>query len=420
MVSTLLKHPLNQNIWRLEKDTIAQINELRKSFLDAYWKVIKRYNIPDEWRLSEEQLQRAVQVFQETDSEKRLRQLLDMEHDFTMFPPFWYRLARTYHEIGQFRKALILYHQFENERFSFFRQDHELSSALMDKILLVQSVKALQPSLLEEMDVAVDIPSYIKRITDNSPYDWQKNLFAALQYIALEEYTEAEKLLHRNIDNDDEVGVNTTVLGEMYALTDDNEKLSSLIKQVTTDERIGYQNALYLIGTIRDGALLKQQIDTVITPQFHLIEPTIDHSMFGKDSLLLILPDEWTQSAGKNLVMNARFLDGGPIFSPEEQTNIEVKNGTRAFLFNKMFDEKELIRQKARKILLLKLSDGVQTVAVRKDATIQEISKKGLLSKGTESVVVFTPKELKTVNACYGTTGGRNLEKLPECSFDDI
>ncbi len=410
---------LNQNIWRLEKGTIERINELRKSFLDAYWRLIKRYNIPDEWRLSEEQLQRVVQVFQETDSEKRLRQLTDMEHDFLMFPPFWYMLARTYHETGQFRQALALYQQFEDERFSFFRQDHELSSALMNKILLVQSVQALHPSLLEEMNMTVDIPYDVKRITANSPYNWQKNLFAALQYITLGDYAEAEKLLRRNIDNDDEISVNTTVLGEMYAFTEDDEKLTALIKQVIEDERSGYKNALYLVGTIRDGELLKQHIDDFIAPQFHLIESKVDHSIFGNDSLLLTLPDDWIQTTREKLVVNARFIDGRKIFFPE-RTNNKSKSDTQTFLFSNVFDEQELIRQKALKILLLKMSDGIQTLTVRIDATIEEISTEGLFSDGTESVVVFRPKELKTVNACYGVGGGRLLERLSQCSFDDI
>lgn len=159
---------LDKKLWRLEKDTIAEINDLRKSFLEVYWRLMTKYNIPDEWRLSEQQLQRVVDVFEEHDAEKRLRQLEEMQQNFVMFPPFWYAVAKTAHELGQDAKAFDTYQKIQRERIAFFREDHAYSSALMDKIVLVDELENSQSDL--------------KVITQNSPYDGRKNLFAAIKY----------------------------------------------------------------------------------------------------------------------------------------------------------------------------------------------------------------------------------------------
>jgi hypothetical protein len=46
---------LDESVWGLEKDAILAVNEANKKFIDVYWKLLKKYDAPDDWRLTQEQ-----------------------------------------------------------------------------------------------------------------------------------------------------------------------------------------------------------------------------------------------------------------------------------------------------------------------------------------------------------------------------
>ena len=189
----LYRQALDEKLWKLDTQTIQAIHEMRKSFLQVYWTLMKRYNIPENLRLTEEQLRNAVEVFKIEDVEKRYRQLERLQQDFQAFPPFWYKLAQTAQELGHLEEAVNLYQKIEQEYHPFFRKDHELAAALMDKVVLIESLKLTHPEILVRLNVEGDVSENLKRILAESNNDWRNNVFVALQYEGLKNY-DAEKI----------------------------------------------------------------------------------------------------------------------------------------------------------------------------------------------------------------------------------
>lgn len=439
---------LEREIWKLDKTTIQAVNETRKTFLQVYWKLMQKYNIPDNWRLTEKQIQRAIDVFKEQDVEKKLRLLEGIQQDFAVFPPFWYELAQTSQKSGKFEQAFEIYGKIEQEHTAFFREDHDFSSSLMNKVVLEKAIQKTQPELLQQLGIAVNIPNDLKLITANSSDDWRKNLFAALQYLELNDYDTARALITKNIDMNQEVSLNTRMLGEIYAVSNDEEQLSQLIAQMCQDDNMRYQDALFLIGMIRDGKLLRETIDTFVAPSLADIrfETGSEYLGLGADTLKISLPAIWLRQDARNFAIGVKLLEEQKEFSWFEKVEFDEENKNASFVFEDIMDTDEFIEQRKQATMLVKLADIAQPVTLFVDVGVKDIAvedslldKSGktvnkaakyvtnIFSKNQETaeaktakmkpVIDFAIKEIMTSSGvCYGVHDSM-LEKLSACSF---
>ncbi len=386
------RETLDEKLWKLEKKTIKRINGTRKDFLESYWKLMKKYHIPDEWRLTESQLQRAINIFKETDVEKRLRQLEDIQHHFSVFPPFWYMLARTAQDSDRYEKALAIYEKIEQDRLPFFREDHEFASALMSKVVLLQTLEEQQSEVFAQVEGKIDIPKDLLGITQNSPFDWRKNVFAALQYMKLKDYDAARALVIRNIDNEKEVSANSRILGDIHALSHDEETLADLIRQMYQDDRVKYQDTLYLIGKIRDGKLLRNVLDFSLQPALVEIDFRVARNLltaWKKDRFVVSIPDIWVKYDPENFTIKVMLADGKKTYSPDKDLEVDKDNNKVNYFFKGIINEEEFLKQQKHETLIVELQDIAQTASLLVDVSVEERrAKENILDKSLD-----TPKQ---------------------------
>lgn len=88
-----LKDELKSSTYELDKGAITDLNNIRKEFIITYWQIMKRYNMPDEWRVSEKQFTRLIDILKDDNDEKQYRQLLRMQDELAVLPMFWYELS---------------------------------------------------------------------------------------------------------------------------------------------------------------------------------------------------------------------------------------------------------------------------------------------------------------------------------------
>lgn len=412
---------LDEKVWRLEADKLKKLNELRKKFQNVYWKLIKTHHIPDEWRLTEKQLKRAVSIFDEQDAEKKLRQLEEMQFDFQAFPPFRYALAETLaqtaEEVQEYEKALKAYERIEQDRIPFLRKDHEFSSALMTKVVLVQTLKEVQPNVLAKFEVPFDISRDLRIITKNSPYDWRKNLFVALQYITLGDYDKAKALIRKNIDNEEQVPVNTRILGEIYALSDDEENLTQLISKMYNNDKVRYQDALYLVGKVRNENLLRNVLDTFLQPSLADVHFRLERkwkTLWKKDRLFVSIPAIWTRHAPEDFPITIKFLNAEREFVSETSTVDEEKK-TVHYFFKGVINEKDFLWRREHKTMVVKLKDPAQTISLYVDVRVKDESKE---KDKTKLAINFSIKEIHTsAGVHYRMIESGVVERLSERSL---
>ena len=382
----LYRQALDEKLWKLDTQTIQAIHEMRKSFVQVYWTLMKRYNIPENLRLTEEQLRNAVEVFKIEDVEKRYRQLERLQQDFQAFPPFWYKLAQTAQELGHLEEAVNLYQKIEQEYHPFFRKDHELAAALMDKVVLIESLKLTHPEILVRLNVEGDVSENLKRILAESNNDWRNNVFVALQYEGLKNYDAAKNLIIQNIDNEKELSLNFRLLGEIYALAGEQKALTNLIRQMYDDKRVTYQDMLYLIGKIQDQQELQNIIQSLFFPVVITTNFNIESSLISEDTLKITIPIIWMKDYAKDLTVQIHFVQEDKTIIAENKVVMDEQANTATFSLQGVINKDDMLRNRVKLPLVVELVHPAQSVAFLVNVSVQDVAvEKNIIDKSVDS-----------------------------------
>ena len=275
------KDQRNEDEWKIDKQILLDLNLIRKEFFVKSWELQKKYEFPDHWRLSENQVEEYVEALKDNDPKRRYRKLKRMETSFKAYPPFWYYLGSTAQNNGDVDEALNCYQEFDKTRKGIFRKDQFIVSTNMKKIALIDTTynnESVSPMLEEILD-------------NSNNQDWNNYLFAALQYANINEYQKSEELLTRNIDNGYEVSLNKRVLGELILANKkdgNNNDLTDLINEMVTNDDVKNQDVLYLYGRTNNKNIIKG-----LEPQILSIEVSLNKNLIGKDDLIVVLPIKW-------------------------------------------------------------------------------------------------------------------------------
>ena len=93
---TNIRENLDEKLYKLQADDIKNFNDMQKQLLDSSWKLMRKYSLPDEYRLVQKTMDDFYRAVEEADiATRRLRMLKALEDDFKVYPPYWYYRART-------------------------------------------------------------------------------------------------------------------------------------------------------------------------------------------------------------------------------------------------------------------------------------------------------------------------------------
>jgi len=274
---TEYREELDDEVWKLEKDAIKEINDIQKRFLRNSWMLMQKRDIPDIWRLTDSQLDEYVEILKDENISRRLRKLERNSKYFQAYPPYWYYLAIFSLEVNNIDLAVEALEQFEEIHKGFFREDNVYTSALMNRIILMDAKKNKRK-----------VKKYLNLMVNESTRDWRKNLFAALKYAEIGRYKESKELLQINIDNEHQVSLHMRLMGEIYVAEKKYRKTNEIINQMIAEDRFRSQDVLYLIGMMPEIKKLNKMKDQILP-----LNIEIDKDIYGKDDLNVFVPIRW-------------------------------------------------------------------------------------------------------------------------------
>ena len=97
--STQIKR--DTDMWQVEKLQFTTLMSRSSTFMDSFWKLSRKNEIPDRWLLRDQDLDQLSDTLEEEDPERRLRMLTRLERFMECYPPYWYYVARTQQELGK-------------------------------------------------------------------------------------------------------------------------------------------------------------------------------------------------------------------------------------------------------------------------------------------------------------------------------
>jgi len=183
---------LRKKRWKLEKSLYEDLERARNVFIDTAYNVFQGRCIPDRYRLSEKQIIAFLEDAATQDAGIRYKRLSLKKADFQAYPPFWYVLGKTAHELKRDLEALAHFGTFDAIHEGILRNDPFAVGVSMTRAAI----------LLEGGSGDAEwkaIEADLKRIIKNSwDTDWASYLFCSLVYAQSGRYQEAYNTLERN------------------------------------------------------------------------------------------------------------------------------------------------------------------------------------------------------------------------------
>jgi hypothetical protein len=174
----------------LRVDTKQMNGVVQKSsmFLDMFWKLAQKREIPDRLLVRGTDLDRLDRAMQQKDPKVRLRILQRMESFMEAYPPYWYYVARTQQALAAWADATDTYARLAELGDGHFRRDDMLATGLANRA-------AIEDFLGLETAVA----SAEKALTYSTEV-WEANLLCARVLERHDRVIAAEDAILRNLD----------------------------------------------------------------------------------------------------------------------------------------------------------------------------------------------------------------------------
>lgn len=377
---------------QIDEQMLQRLNDQRKEFFNASWELIQRYEFPDKWRLTEEQIFNYIDILKDDHKGRRYRKLLRKIDEFQAYPPFWYYLGKTAQDIDKPEEALKYYTKFSETQKGIFRKDPFLISVNMNTISL------LNPEQNEDQ-----ILQKIEEIVDNSKdSDWNNILFAALQYINFKKYEKAKRLLQRNIDYDHCVSLNKRILGEILIKKQSKDELLDLVNNMLEDNGSKNCDILYLFGKANDKKILSS-----FKGEINGIQLSNESNLLADDDLVVSVPIKWAHSVkGFQLTVNSEA------FTKAEYNS---ETGKMDFYIKEVFDKDKFLEANKKQnyevliahpssTLILNFEAGIVAKEKKKNKALTWLIKKvdsDTKDTYTDKKVHFTKIKMKFKNKIY-------------------
>lgn len=272
-----LKNELKDSTYELDKGAITDLNNIRKEFIITYWEIMKRYNMPDEWRVSEKQFTRLIDILKDDNDEKQYRQLLRMQDELAVLPMFWYELSLVARKLQKKDDELNFISKYESLNDKLFRHNSMYSLLLANKI-----------SYMNINTDKEEIIQSLKKIYEIDSLNANRKLFSAMKYMQLGDYANADSLLTQNIDDNFLANISGRLKLNIYLDTNKEKEFEETITELLQKQNLSTKEYLYYLGK-RPTHLMISEIEEEIKK----IKVDLNKNIYGKESLEVSLSKRW-------------------------------------------------------------------------------------------------------------------------------
>jgi hypothetical protein len=416
------KVELDKKLWELQRSAIEQLNGLRRSMFETAWRLSETYNFPDEWRLTERQIQQYNEVLIDPDPHRQYDRMEAIDSIFAAFPPFWYfksraalETAQRYSEQGRndlanaFRfKALADLDSFDRAHFPLMREDVIAAQASLDKF-----------SLLDPLKNKAQMLSLLERAQKLAGGTFDILQLCTLNYIALREPKPAIKILRTLVNEGYNIIVNGRLLSRIYCELGQKDEYEFLC------DRIGVGNVLPWAPTLIEAREMQ-----LVNSRDRLTDMARDllTRLFAARTQKLgkVMIDQfkvWDEAAGKpNIPWSSKLGNSASFGSWHSDIKVELNEAYNEILNDCQFrkflkTDRAIWKQKIQELADLskeaidKLGSQVKFFKVSEEAILKEIKTMGVVA--FENFLVKTPKS--SVTTQYVTIGRKLYQSIRDC-----
>ena len=264
------------DLWRVDRQQMTALVDKSSQFLDTFWKMAQKNNIPDRWLVRGNDLNQLEEAIRESDLEVRMRVLKRMERFMECYPPYWYHVARTQQALGQLFAAANTYDKLANLAAGHFRKDEMLAAGLANRAAIQEYLR--QPAAVRTASEALQFSTDV----------WQANLMCAQVLERHGMLARAEDAILRNLDVNLEREQSSVALLSLYFHSNNVEKLTARLNTPSFIRDVPVR-VLVQCATKFPDAKLPDEARRRITQSLHAY---VDRSI-GRDHFVILAKPDW-------------------------------------------------------------------------------------------------------------------------------
>ncbi len=210
--------------WQLGEEALTELNALQNEFLAAGATLVRKYGLPENYKITPEELDYLEKAIAQTDDEKALEMYPVLLSAFSTYPPFWFYWAKAAAS-SDVEQMLSDIGEFERIYRPVMRRDPFLAEATKMRIVH------------EEWTSTERLAELLARFRENyDERDWLDNLFYGSVTWAAGDREAGIATVRNNILNGTETRITGAVLAAMERENFDAEEFRTAFSNATKDE----------------------------------------------------------------------------------------------------------------------------------------------------------------------------------------
>jgi len=184
---------LDKSLWEIKKENMQNYSSQCESFLEHMWVLLNKYQIPDQYRITDSNIRSFLEAIEDVDLQRALRKLNLIQDNFSYYPPFWYYHGMIAEKLGNYSLANESFKMFEQAQKGILRKNPYYSEVAKHQVQIYLSEK---PVNREEIARLVNI------ITDNSipEKDWTNYFVSSIALASINDLDNALNCIQINLD----------------------------------------------------------------------------------------------------------------------------------------------------------------------------------------------------------------------------
>lgn len=298
------------DLWKVEKTRLTEVSDKSNKFLNTFWDLAKKKQIPDEWLVRGNNLEDLEAALAEADPAVRLRVLKRMEPIMVCYPPYYYHLGRTQQAQGAWIAASDTYAKLVELGHGHFRADEMLAAGLANQALIQAHLK--QPEATQTAQRALKYANGA----------WQVNLVCARILQQAGKAEDAEEAILRNVDVDLERPQSLATLMSLYVENGDEQKLVTALNDPANVADLPALSLLQTASRLGVKKMPAQAMRQLVTSLYVYERPS-----FGRSQLVCMAAPAWgLDSAQAVMVGQQPELPDARGLSSRGQTQLSFKS----------------------------------------------------------------------------------------------
>lgn len=230
------RRELARDILRIDKEEHDRYTALQSRLLNSSWHLLRKYNLPDEYRIVQTGIDNFLKAINESDSSKRKAMLIALEDEFRVYPPYWVYRANAAENVNEASKC---FDEFERVWRPVLRND--TWKAESEKFRVIESINAGKRD-----DALNHLDTFCGNIQRS---DWTENIFAGVTYYMLGEKEKGKSRVELNINFGAENEISQAILTQMKEGRLDFVKLPEDLRKISGLSSMSFGTLKFLAET---------------------------------------------------------------------------------------------------------------------------------------------------------------------------